>query len=296
MDQYRRREADRQRWLSFWNGAPVIVNRKSRPQPIVLDNPLVCIAGCIAQDTLEELSDARGRDDGFIHRILFAYPDPMPAHWTAAAVSDQTLQGYAAVYEGLWTLKGDLGQAGGRPPPPMELGFTAQGRVAFIAFAEALYAELADPALPDYLRGPWSKYDGGAGARLALIVHLCRVVTGEADSEAVDAHSVRAAIALVDYFKAHARRVYQRLRATRADQRAETALRWLQAHGGACTVRDLQRHRVSGVTRASQAEKLLRDLVDLGAGELRERRLPSGRTQRVFVIHTDASSSGSSCI
>jgi hypothetical protein len=33
------------------------------------------------------------------------------------------------------------------------------------------------------------------------------------------------------------------------------------------------------------AEKLLRDLVDLGAGELRERRLPSGRTPRVFVVH-----------
>jgi hypothetical protein len=30
MDQYRQRGADRQRWLSFWNGAPVIVNRKSR--------------------------------------------------------------------------------------------------------------------------------------------------------------------------------------------------------------------------------------------------------------------------
>jgi hypothetical protein len=285
MDQYRKRGADRQRWLSLWNGAPVIVNRKSRQQPIVLDNPLVCIAGCIAQDTLDELSDARGRDDGFIHRILFAYPDPMPVRWTEAAVSDQTLQGYTDVYEALWSLQGDLKQAGSGPPFPLELGFTAKGRAAFIAFAEALYAELTDPALPDYLRGPWSKYDGGAGARLALIVHLCRVMTGEADSEAVDAHSVRAAIALVDYFKAHARRVYQRLRATRADQRAETAIRWIQAHGNVCTIRDLQRHRVAGVTRASQAEKLLRDLIDLGAGELREHRLPSGRLQRVLVMH-----------
>jgi len=115
MDQYRQRGADRQRWLSLWNGAPVIVNRKSRQQPIVLDNPLVCIAGCIAQDTLDELSDARGREDGFIHRILFAYPDPMPVRWTEAAVSDQTLQGYADVYKALWSLQGDLRQLGSGP-------------------------------------------------------------------------------------------------------------------------------------------------------------------------------------
>jgi hypothetical protein len=291
MNQYRGgKGADRQRFLSFWNGAPVIVNRKSRQEPIVLDNPFVGVAGCIAQDTLEELSAARGRDDGFIHRILFAYPDPMPVRWTEAAVSDQTLQSYTDVYEALWSLQGNLKQAGSGPPSPLELGFTAQGRAAFIAFVNGLYEELADPAFPAYLRGPWSKYDGGAGARLALILHLCRVVTGEANAEAVDEQSVTAATALVNYFKVHAKRVYARLRSTRADQRAETALRWLQAHGGACTVRDLQRHRVAGLTRASQAEKLLRDLIDLGVGELREHRLPSGRTQRVFVVHPHAES------
>jgi Protein of unknown function (DUF3987) len=178
----------------------------------------------------------------------------------------------------------------GGPPPPVELGFTAKGRAAFIAFAEALYAELADPGLPDDLRGPWSKYDGGAGARLALILHVCRVVSGEATDDAVDEQSVMAASTLVDYFKGHARRVYSRLRSTRADQRAETALQWVRVHGGACTVRDLQRHRVAGITRASQGEKLLRDLVDLGQGAVRERRLPSGRTQRVFVLHPRTSS------
>jgi hypothetical protein len=126
---------------------------------------------------------------------------------------------------------------------------------------------------------------------------MCRVVTGEDNAEAIDARSVMAASTLVDYFKGHARRVYARLRSTRADQRAETALRWIQAHGGVCTVRDLQRHRVAGVTRASQAEKVLRDLVDLAQGEVRERRLPSGRMQRVFVIHPDpASSRGSSTV
>jgi hypothetical protein len=204
---------DRQRWLSFWNGAPVLVNRKSRKQPIVLENPLVCVAGCLPPDVLGELSDERGREDGFIHRILFGYPDPMPVHWTDAAVSTQAMQGYAAVYEALWDLQGDVSRAGAGPPPPMALEFTTQGRAAFIMFANALYEELADPALPDHLRGPWAKLDG-YGARVALILHLCRVVCAEAD-------------------------------------------------------------------------KLVRDLMDLGYGYVEERQLPSGRTQRVFVLQTN---------
>lgn len=171
---------------------------------------------------------------------------------------------------------------------------TAEGQAAFVRCVNDLYTQLADPELPDHLRGPDAKLEGYA-TRLALILHLCRLVSGEADAEAVEEQSVMAAIALVHYFQAHAKRVYARLRSTRADQRAETAIRWIQAHGGVCTVRDLQRHRIAGVTRASQAEKLVRDLIDLEAGELRERRLPSGRIQRVFVMHADLSSPGVSC-
>ena len=147
----------------------------------------------------------------------------------------------------------------------------------------ALYAQLADPIFPKHLRGPMPSSRATRPAR----PHPPRLslVTGEADTKPSSAQVSRPPLPSSAISEAMPQRVYARLRSTRADQRAETALRWIQAHGGACTVRDLQRHRVAGVTRASQAEKLLRDLVDFGQGELRERRLPSGRTQRVFVMH-----------
>lgn len=82
MDQYRGgRGADRQSWLSFWNGSPVIVNRKNRKEPIILDNPFVGVVGCLPPDVLGDLADERGREDGFIHRLLFSYPDPIPPEW-----------------------------------------------------------------------------------------------------------------------------------------------------------------------------------------------------------------------
>jgi hypothetical protein len=145
---------------------------------------------------------------------------------------------------------------------------------------------LADPTLPDHLRGPFAKLDG-YGARVTLILHVCRLVCYETDTEDVEEPSVRAMVRLIDYFKAHAHRVYGRLRATRADQRAEQARRWIRAFGGWCTVRDLQRYRVVGVRRTSEADKLVRDLMDLGYGSVEARQLPSGRTQRVFVLHHD---------
>jgi hypothetical protein len=59
-----------------WNGAPILVNRKTRQEPIVLDNPFVNVAGCLPPDLLGQLTDAGGREDGFAHRLLFAFPDP----------------------------------------------------------------------------------------------------------------------------------------------------------------------------------------------------------------------------
>jgi hypothetical protein len=279
---------DRQHWLSLWNGADILVNSKTRKEVTVVPNPFVCVTGCLPTEVISDLEDARGRRDGLLARLLFAVPDPVPLRWTETSVTEATMAGYTQLLEALWQLAPEGDSAARQGSYPVTLSLTHQGRAAFVQGVNAVYAQLADPDLPDDVRDVYAKLPGTM-ARLALILHACHGITGKAN-EAVDVPSVHGAVQLVRYFQGHAQRVYARLPSTRADQRAETALRWLQAHDGACTVRDLQRHRVAGLTRASQAEKLLRDLVDLGPGELRERRLPSGRTQRVFVLHTHAES------
>ena len=48
MNQYKGGKGnDRQTWLSFWNGATVLVNRKSRKEPLTIDNPFVSVTGCL---------------------------------------------------------------------------------------------------------------------------------------------------------------------------------------------------------------------------------------------------------
>jgi hypothetical protein len=297
MNAFRRgKGSDRQTWLSLWNGADIMVNRKTRKEVTMVPNPFVGVTGCLSPDVIPDLADPLRRAHGLPDRVLFAFPEAGPPRWTDASVAEATMAGYTQILEGLWQLDAASGPIVGPGLRPGVVTLTAEGRAAFVRYVNDLYAQLADPELPDHLRGPYAKLEGYT-ARLALLLHLCRRVAGEARHDAVDARSVTAATALIAYFQAHMTRVYTRLWSTRADQRAEIALQWIRAHGRECTIRDLQRHRVAGVTRASQAEKLVRDLVDLGQGKMRERQLPSGRTQRVFVIHPDpASARGSSTI
>src|SRR5258707_4473390 len=109
MNQYKSgKGGDRGYWLSFWSGAPVVINRRSRREPIHLDDPFVSVVGALPPDMLSDLSDERGREDGFVHRILFAWPDPMPDRWTERFVQDATNERYLGLFKQLWELKGDL--------------------------------------------------------------------------------------------------------------------------------------------------------------------------------------------
>jgi hypothetical protein len=141
MNQYKGgKGADRQSWLSFWNGATVIVNRVSRQGPIVLDNPFVSVTGCLPPDVLGELADERGREDGFIHRILFAFPNPIPLAWTDAALSLGTQQDYTLVFTALWGLQ--PATLSGESQVPAVVQFTSEGRTAFVTWINTHYTEM----------------------------------------------------------------------------------------------------------------------------------------------------------
>jgi hypothetical protein len=255
--------ADRQAWLSFWSGAPVTINRKSRKQPMILPNPLVCVAGCLPPDVLGDLGDERGREDGFMHRILPSYPAPMAIQWSEATVTDEATKGYTEVVQRLLALNGL------DPVTSRVVTFTPRGRAGYVELVSELYARLADPECPPHLRGPWTKLEGYA-ARLALILQCARLASGETEKEAVEEASVVGAGALVHYFRSHAEKVYARLRCTPEDKQVELALAWIRARGGTATAREILSYKVAGVKTAAGAKELLRRLDDQGYGTVSE--------------------------
>jgi hypothetical protein len=264
MDQYRNgKGADRQFWLSLWNGAPVAVDRKSQRGPLFIHHPYCSVVGGLPPDVLGDLADERGRQDGFVHRVLFAFPDEIRITWTDAVITEAAEDGYDAVVDRLYSLSPfDF-------DTPQPLSLTPQARTLFVEFAAELYDQLADPDLPTCLRGPWLKMEGIC-ARLALILQLSRWAADETELQNIEPTSVIGAVALVKYFQSHARRVYASLSCTPSDKRIEQAVKWIHAHGGATTAREVQMHRVAGVQTANDAKELLRDLGDRGFGKVTE--------------------------
>lgn len=278
MNQYKSgRGADRQAWLSFWNGAQVVVNRKSAKGPVLLDRPFVSVVGCLPPDVLGDLADERGREDGFIHRLLFSYPEHLPPYWTEAFITQEAREGYLKVFEALLRLSPSVDAEG--QSSSVVVPFTAIGREVFVGWANAHHKEQTDPLFPENLRGPWAKLEGYC-ARLALILQACRYVAGEAEGEAIDEVSALGAAALVDYFKSHARKVYARLYVTKEDKQAELALRWIRKQGGKVTAREVLRYKVAGVKTKSEAENLLKDLEERGHGTLEEKE----RRKIIFTL------------
>ena len=270
--------ADRQAWLSFWSGAPVLVNRKSRKDPIVLNNPFISVTGCLPPEVLPDLSDERGREDGFVHRLLFSYPNPLPGAWTKNEIDPATIDAAVAVFDKFWELQPDMRE---EEPVPKVCRFTAGAKALWVQWFTEHVREQAAEDFPKYLKGPWAKMEGYC-VRLALILHLCRCAAGESQSEVIHEESMAGAWALIHYFKSHARRVYARLRTTREDERAEHALAWIgkQATQQA-TARDLLRHHVAGLKTASAARALLQDLVF--ANEDGNPMEPNNKVKREFL-------------
>ena len=273
--------ADRQFYLSTWSGQAVVIDRKLQSEPIIVPRPFLNILGGIQPDMLFALRDEQGRSDGFIDRILFAFPDEFPPQtWTDREIEPEVELGWTNALDRLFTLAMQHNEREGIDLP-VTVYLTDDARACWIAWFNAMSSERESSGLSESLNGPWKKMVS-YGLRLALVIHLLRFVCGEASDEDIDDESMRRAIRLMAYFQSHAKKVYRHLDRSPSDRRNDAVLLWILGNGGESTARDLQRANVGGINRASLAVQTLRDLVDHGFGILETRRAENGRTVTYF--------------
>lgn len=287
MNEYKRGGADRQNWLSLWSGESFPLNRRNRKQPIFVSDPFIGVVGGIQPDILPDLNDERGRQDGFVHRFLFAYPKPLPiTGYSDEEVSRETLDALGNIFTRLWMLKPEDDADGTTHPVCIHLSRAAK-RI-WVRWNAEHADEQNKPSFPAVLSGPWQKMVSYA-ARLALIVHSLRWAAQEPVGHDVDEQSMAAACDLVEYFKSHARRVYTLLHMSADDKRALAAIEWIRRQPGQkATSRAIQRCHVGGVKTAEEAKTLLMDLVERGYGFASEATSRGGKS----VVFTIRSSEG----
>ena len=281
--------ADRQFYLSVWAGQPLIIDRKGKESTIV-PHPFLNVMGGIQPDMLPLLADEKGRADGFLDRILFAFPETIPAqHWSEHTVDAQVKQQWSDTLQILFNLEMQHIEDEGIDRPQI-VNFTTDGNAAWIEWFNSHTDEINSPALDAALKGPWLKLKSYF-LRLGLVIHFCRVACGEVDSEDVDAESVARTVRLIDYFKSHARKVYRHLPLDAGDRRVEQVISWIRGLGGECTVRELARASIPGIKRSSDASHMLKDLVDRGCGALFNRKAGNGKSVTHFVLGSAVSDS-----
>jgi len=253
MDQYKNgKGADREHYLSLWNRGRIKVDRRGHiDDPIVVEHPTLSVVGGIQPDRLPGLANAAG-NDGFLDRLLWAYPDPMPSGiWTEEVVSYEAADAVTNLFELLDGLPYDPGDY--NDELALEVCFDADAKRRWVQWYNA-HGEEAD-AVADILNGVWNKMPSQF-LRLTLILHAIGTVrpkdqsvkghsVGDGRVDAVvdpkvSLQTVESAITLIDYFKAHARRAYRLLGKRRQGQgesaaprdiRREKILRALREHG-----------------------------------------------------------------
>lgn len=240
MDQYKGgKGSDRQKYLSMWSCSPVTLDRKGQDEPLIFSRPFVGITGAIQPGVLSEIKN--GREEGLIDRILFAFPEPVPHRWSDLETSEEAEAAYKNLYNELYTLDMPLDENGN--PAPHYLDFTSRAKELFSGAINSLGEEMEKPGFPDHLKGAWSKMEAYL-ARLTLILAVVNNVDRRSldlgvldgtnnDNPTVGIEDVEAAIALINYFKAHARRVYAKLHGEKSGRLLAEALRsFLDECGG----------------------------------------------------------------
>ncbi|MDP9480223.1 MAG: DUF3987 domain-containing protein, partial [Actinomycetota bacterium] len=206
MDQYKSggKGNTRQTYLKIWSNQPIIVDRKGGEEPVVIPNPYVTLQGSIQPGVLGEIAD--DRDDGFLDRWLTSYPESHQGGYSDSYVSDTAELAYVRTIEALWKKEPLEESEDGYEPRVIQM--SEEAKEIFKAEANGLREEMYAPGFPEVMRGAWAKFDLHL-ARLALILAVAR--QAHEDQEEVGADDMRNALALLEYFKDSARKVYGQL-------------------------------------------------------------------------------------
>jgi len=263
MDQYKNgKGADRSNYLALYSRSAIKVDRRGRiDEPIVVDHPTLSVVGGIQPDRLPGLANAAG-DDGFVARLLLSWPEPMPnGVWGEEEASYEATCSLFELLEGLRYDHGDYDEE-----LAYEVRLDAEAKRRWRAWFAEHGAET--DAVADVLNGAWAEMPSQL-LRLALIPHAMATVQPVDPSATVhdviggkctevdptvSLPTLESAIALIDYFKAHARRVYRMFEGRGRPQ---------PQRGAALKPRDIQREKVVRALREAgrmAQSQILRDV------------------------------------
>lgn len=232
-NEYKAKGTDRQFWLDIWASQAISVDREGGRRTAWVSNPMCSVLGGMTPEMRGCLSEEQGRDDGFMDRILFVFPDTFPDQsWTEDEIDDESARTWDGVVRSLHE----------RPlyrdpeddvEKPYLVDFEPRAKVAWVEWFNSHVKELEAPDCPRWQHGVWAKYKAYC-ARFALILSRLRlaiVPEGADTSRPIALEDVRGAVRLIDYFKAHAARARRAASGQTTSPEANAVLAWIARKG-----------------------------------------------------------------
>jgi hypothetical protein len=248
-------------WLSMYDAAAVVIDRKSGNGTIFCERAAVSVLGSIQPGTLARVFGAPEREAGLLGRVLLAYPPDRPALWTDDELPDEVAAEWRELLHGLLALEPGIDDDGTARPRFMPLADEAKR--LFVEWHDQHARETA-AVEGDDLAAHFGKLKG-ACLRFALIFECVAVATGAGGRAAIGADSMRRAIAVTEWFKHEGRRLYGQLAESDEERDRRKLVELIERVGKPVTPRDLMRHSRVFAT-AADAETAIQGLVKLGLG------------------------------
>lgn len=205
------RGSDRQSFLSWWSGIYDKNDRKSTKEgafsgTTATDDAALTVIGGVQPDVFPNLAASSTFDDGFLDRILWAWPTPPKDRYTGQGVEPGTIEAVNAIFRTLFEI-------GAGEQKFVRSGFDAE-RLFTMWYTQHI-EQKESPSFSGSLEGTWSKMPAQA-LRLALILHVCE----EPESLVLTPDILERAFDLAEYFCLMASRVFAALDSKR------DSLRW----------------------------------------------------------------------
>jgi hypothetical protein len=267
-NEYKAKGSDRQFWLDVWGSGPISVDREGGKRSLWVSAPLVTVMGGLPPDMLTALSEEHGRNDGFLDRILFCYPDKFPRQqWTEEELDQGDETTWSTIVGALHAqemYREDSGEL-----RPHFVGFDQQAKAAYVAWYNAHCEESESLDMPPAHVGVWSKMRAYC-LRFALILSRLRLAMDPECTELAKApvslRDVQGAIELVGYFKNHFARINHRMTGGTGSRDAWAVLAWAERKGlTEFRERDVRKDLVRRFPSPGDLQPALSALMEAGA-------------------------------
>lgn len=278
MDRYKP-GGDRSFWLESYGGRPYPVDRKSNPEPIIVDRLSVAVLGGTQPAKLDRLL-VKTDDDGLLARFMIVFPDPAPLSRPTGLIDEARLKAALRRLHELAPAKDENGNLA-----PVLLPFTEQAANVLQEFRKE--CRQWETQASSLFKGHIGKFPGLAVRIACALAHLDWVgqPEGTAPTQIETKHIGRACHLVGEHLRLHAFRAYGAAAGPDDVRNArKLARRIWEGHHSEVTVRQIQRWDNIGMDRSSVVEAAVCVLED--ANWLRQvKEQTAGRPRIYFHVN-----------